>query len=104
MENIPSVTYFQPAGVPPRSMQVVEVSYAELEAVRLIDLEGLTQEEAAARMGISRRSFWNDLASARRKIALALTGGHGIQIVGGDPVERRTEKSERTGGREDAER
>ncbi len=45
----------------------------ELEAFRLVYLEGLTQEEAAARMGLSRGSLWRLLDSARRKLALALS-------------------------------
>jgi len=55
----------------------------EVEAVRLVDLEGLTQEEAAKEMGISRKTFWNDLKSAREKIARALTEGKIIKIEGG---------------------
>ena len=82
IENIPSVTLYEPAGGPPQA-EVVELSYAELEAIRLIDLEKLTQEQAADRMGISRRSFWSDLASARWKIANALVNGHAIRIVSG---------------------
>ncbi len=79
--NIPSVTFFDPAGVPPWAKEVVEVTYSELEALRLVDLEGLTQEEAAHRMGISRRSLWNDLSSARKKVVGALVHGHALQIV-----------------------
>ncbi|NLK25592.1 MAG: DUF134 domain-containing protein [Euryarchaeota archaeon] len=102
IEKIPSVTFYKPEGVPSWSMQVVEISYAELEAVRLIDIEGLTQEEASARMGISRRSFWNDLASARKKIAHALVGGHAIQFVGGAPSEHITKNEHNKGGKENA--
>lgn len=55
----------------------------EVEAVRLVDLENLTQEEAAREMGISRKTFWNDLKKAREKIARALTEGKIIKIEGG---------------------
>ncbi len=84
IENIPEVTYYKPAGVPMKFMEVIEVSFAELEAVRLVDIEGLTQEEAATRMGISRRSFWNDLEGARKKIATALVNGCALELVGRD--------------------
>lgn len=84
VENIPEVTLYKPAGVPLRNMEIVEISLVEIEAVRLTDLEGLTQEEAARRMGISRRSFWNDLMTARKKIAYALSQGCAIQIVDGN--------------------
>ncbi|MFO8052174.1 MAG: DUF134 domain-containing protein [Thermoplasmatota archaeon] len=83
VEHIPEVRYFKPAGVPMRELELVELSYAEVEAIRLSDLEGLTQEQAAARMGISRRSFWNDITTARKKVAYALTEGCAIQIVNG---------------------
>ena len=82
--DIPDVEFFKPAGIPLRELQVMEISIEELEAIRLTDLEGLTQEEAAAKMGISRRTFWNDLNEARKKIALALVNGNAIHIKGGD--------------------
>jgi len=64
--------------------QIIDLTYDELEALRLVDLEGLTQEEAAERMGISRRTFWSDLKNVRRKVALALTRGYAIRITGGN--------------------
>lgn len=84
VENIPEVSLYKPAGIPLRDMEIVDISLVEIEAVRLTDLEGLTQEEAARKMGISRRSFWNDLMTARKKIAYALSNGCAIQIVSGN--------------------
>ncbi|RLF61524.1 MAG: hypothetical protein DRN37_00920 [Thermoplasmata archaeon] len=84
IENIPQTTLYKPAGIPAWSLELVELSLVMLEAVRLADLEGLTQEEAAGRMGISRRSFWKDLTMARKKIAYALSNGCAIQIIGGN--------------------
>lgn len=55
----------------------------ELEAVRLVDLLDLDQEEAAFYMGISRKALWNDLMNARKKIAAALVYGMGLRIEGG---------------------
>ena len=65
------------------SMRTTVLTIVEVEALRLVDLEGLTQEQAAMEMGVSRRTFWNDLASARRKIALAIVNGCAIRIEGG---------------------
>ena len=79
--NIPSAAIYEPVGTSSSSVEVVELSLAELEAVRLIDLENLTQEQAAIRMGISRRSFWSDLTTARKKIAHALVSGYAIRII-----------------------
>jgi hypothetical protein len=44
----------------------------ELEALRLADLEGLYQEAAAERMGVSRPTFARILARARSTVARAL--------------------------------
>jgi uncharacterized protein len=54
----------------------------ELEVLRLVDLQGLEQEEAAAVLGISRRTLWRDLHEARRKVADALVHGKGIEMAG----------------------
>jgi predicted DNA-binding protein (UPF0251 family) len=58
----------------------VIISADELEAIRLADLEKLTQEECAEAMGISRRTYWNTLKNARQKIADALVSGKEIMI------------------------
>jgi predicted DNA-binding protein (UPF0251 family) len=84
----PHVTYFGPPGGPRDAPGSVVLTYAELEAIRLTDLEGLSQEEAATRMGISRRTFYSDLKSARVKVATALVKGLPIRIEGGE-YERR---------------
>ena len=94
IDHFPDVTFYKPTGVPMRDLEVVELSFAEVEALRLSDLEGLTQEEAASRMGISRRSFWSDLTDARKKIAYALTKGCAIQIVGSSYVKETAQKEE----------
>lgn len=59
------------------------MTIVELETLRLVDLDGMTQEEAAVKMGISRRTLWNDLMAARKKVAYALVNGLAIQIRGG---------------------
>ena len=55
----------------------------EYEAVRLMDLVGLTQEEAAGRMGVARATVQAIYGSARRKLALFLAGGRELRIAGG---------------------
>jgi hypothetical protein len=59
------------------------LTLAEIELLRLIDLENSTQQEAAARMGISRKTLWNDLNKVRRKVAHAIVHGHPICVAGG---------------------
>jgi len=75
------VEYFKPVGVPMQSLEVVFLKHEELEAVRLVDLQDLTQEEAALEMGVSRKTLWRELQSGRKKIADALVNGKAIQLA-----------------------
>lgn len=83
----PEVLYFKPRGVPLKELDTVSLAIEELESLRLVDVEGMTQEDAAFTMGISRRAFWKDLKSARKKVALALTTGKAIEIANESPVD-----------------
>ena len=58
----------------------------ELEALRLVDLEDRTQEKAASMMGVSRKTLWNDLQKARKKVVNALVNGHQICIQGNEHI------------------
>jgi predicted DNA-binding protein (UPF0251 family) len=66
------------------SDESVTLAVEELEAVRLCDLEGLEQDEAAVRMNISRGTLQRTLYDARKKIAEALCAGKTIVIGGGN--------------------
>jgi len=66
---------------PAGSLEPVVIDVAELEAFRLVDLEGLSQEEAGQRMKVSRGTVWRLVQSARKKTALAITQGRPIQIT-----------------------
>ena len=81
-------TYFKPQGIPLRLLEEVELSMDELEAIRLADAEGLYQADAALKMGISRPTFGNILASAHRKIAIALLHGKALRIGAPDDTIR----------------
>ena len=63
----------------------IHIEHAEVEALRLVDLEGLSQEEAGERMGVSRGTVWRLLQEARRKTAQALTEGRRIEISTSQP-------------------
>ncbi len=58
----------------------------EYEAVRLIDLEGLTQEQCARRMGVARTTAQAIYNSARFKLAECLVNGQELRIGGGEYV------------------
>lgn len=65
-----------------RPDEVVVILPEEVEALRLVDLSGLEQEEAARTLGISRKTLWRDLHEARTKVADALVNGKTIRIAG----------------------
>ncbi len=79
----PKVTFIpvDSSGNPVPSNEVIELYPDELEALRLVYLEKLTQEEAAKRMGISRGTLWRLLDSGRRKVVRALVEVKPISIV-----------------------
>ena len=58
----------------------VIITYDELEALRLVDYQGLTQEEAALKMMVSRGTVWRCLDSARKKVATMLVEGRELVI------------------------
>ena len=77
---------FKPAGVPMREIEEVVMTLDEFEAMRLADLDGLYQEQAADQMRVSRPTFGRVIDSAHRKLADALVHGKALRIEGG-PVE-----------------
>jgi predicted DNA-binding protein (UPF0251 family) len=64
-------------------LEQVTVTLDGLEALRLADLEGLYQEEAAKRMGVSRATFARVLTAARQVVSDALVNGKALEIEGG---------------------
>jgi predicted DNA-binding protein (UPF0251 family) len=83
---LPKATYFKPREIPLCDLEIINLSIEELESIRLCDLLQVEQNEAADRMGISRKTFWNDLQQARQKVADALVNGKAIEISGGNYV------------------
>lgn len=83
----PDSNYFKPRGIPIDMLEEINLTLDELETVRLADLEGLYQEDAAKKMDISRQTFGNIVNSAHKKIADALLNGKALKIEGG-PVKK----------------
>lgn len=72
--------FFKPVGVPLCDLEEVVLAVDELEAMRLTSLEGCYQQEAAVRMGVSRQTIGNILASAHAKVADALVNGKALRL------------------------
>ena len=84
--GIPMWRRFVPVGVPGQVTGQVMLALDEFEALRLVDYEGLDQETAAGRMGVSRPVLSRILKNARYKVASALVEGAEIVVEGG-PVQ-----------------
>jgi predicted DNA-binding protein (UPF0251 family) len=84
IEQMPAVRFFKPQGIPLRQLEVIRLALDELEAMRLVDGEGIYQEDAAVRMDISRPTLARILDSGRRKTTQALLEGKALAIEGGN--------------------
>ncbi len=78
------VSMFKPVGVHPGEIDWLNLTLDEFEALRLADLDGLYQDQAAERMHVSRATFGRIVESARHKVARALLEGLGLVIEGGN--------------------
>lgn len=76
---------FKPVGVRGRDIRNLQMSLDEIEALRLADYEGLSQDDAARHMDISRSTFSRLVETARRKSSEFLIEGKRLSI-GGGPV------------------
>jgi len=84
INGLPRANRFIPAsleGTLTLGEEQVKMTIDEYEALRLVDYEGLLQEEAAHRMGVSRGTVWRCLNSARRKVATMLVEGRELVIM-----------------------
>ena len=80
----PLMAGFKPFGIPRAQLEEVVLHYDEYETVRLLDYEGLMQEQAAERMNVSRPTLTRIYESARKTIAKAFVEGKMIVIEGGN--------------------
>jgi len=75
---------WKPVGVPVRQLEEVVLTLDQVEALYLADGEGLYQEAAARKMGVSRQTFGRIVAEARHRVADALLNGKALKIEGGE--------------------
>jgi len=82
IEGGPSARCYAPQCSPNEEQEVVTLLPEEMAVLELIDLQDLEQEQAAAVLGVSRKTIWRDIHETRRKIADALIHGKTIQMAG----------------------
>lgn len=81
--GLPPCSMFKPAGIPATVLEQITLGLDEMEAIRLADLLGLYQENAAKQMNVSRQTFGRIIEAAHKKVAEALTQGKVLCITGG---------------------
>jgi uncharacterized protein len=84
--GIDGYNLYKPSGIPLSQMEIIELGLDELEAMRLCDLDGMQQEEAADAMGISRGTIQRLLESGRRKTLDALVHGKALSFADAEHV------------------
>lgn len=81
IEHMPIYRSFSPDDI--AADESIRMTVDEYEAVRLLDVEGLTQEACADRMNVARTTVTAIYDSARKKIADAIVHGKRLLIAGG---------------------
>lgn len=76
----PNIVYFKPQGIPLRELEEEVLLMDEFEAIKLYDVDNLSQIEAAKKMGVSQPTFARILDRAYKKIAKAIVFGKAIKI------------------------
>jgi len=81
---LPESNKFGPLDVPETTENRVNMTVDEYETIRLIDLEGFTQEACAQKMHIARSTVQGIYVEARKKLAESLVNGKVLSIEGGE--------------------
>ena len=79
IDHIPVARKFIPT--PRGNGMPIQLEPSELEALRLVDLENLSQEEAGKQMGVSRGTVWRLLQNAREKVITAIIEGRSLDLI-----------------------
>lgn len=81
---LPEINKFGPLDTSANAEDYVIMTVDEYETIRLIDLEGFTQEECATQMNVARSTVQGIYNEARKKIAESLVNGKVLLIEGGE--------------------
>lgn len=80
---MPEYVGFTPDGVGVSKLPTIRMTLDEFEVIRLVDLNGASQAEAAAQMGVARATVAGIYEQARHKLAEALVNGRRLVVEGG---------------------
>ncbi|MDI6604916.1 MAG: DUF134 domain-containing protein [Thermoanaerobacteraceae bacterium] len=81
---LPEINTFGPIDVLENPDECIYMTVEEYQTIKLMDLEGLTQEECADLMGVARSTVQRIYNDARRKLADSLINGKVLKIEGGN--------------------
>lgn len=81
---LPENAEFGPIGMHGGKEEPIIMTVDEYETIRLIDLEGFTQEECAKQMNVGRTTVQGIYMEARKKLAKSLVNGERLFINGGE--------------------
>lgn len=81
---MPKIDSFGPYNVNQDSMEQIQMTVEEYESIRLIDYEGLTQDQCAEIMGVARSTVQRIYEMARCKVADSMVNAKIIKIHGGN--------------------
>ena len=82
--DLPRRNKFESMGSSSEGLEDVTMTIEEYQTIKLIDLEGLTQEECAESMEIARTTVQRIYMEARNKLAIFLINGSSLKIEGGN--------------------
>ncbi|HBL36553.1 MAG TPA: hypothetical protein DDZ55_07055 [Firmicutes bacterium] len=82
--GLPENNRFGPLDAKADPANFVNMTVDEYETIRLIDMEGMTQEECARRMNVARTTVQGIYYEARKKVATSLVNGKVLLIEGGE--------------------
>ena len=75
------LNYFMPQQTKQTKLETVEITLNEIQAIKLMDVDGLKDKKCAKKMKISTDEFNKLIVNARKNIAVALLEGKVIKII-----------------------
>lgn len=82
--SLPQRNLYGPLNPTNLDIEITLMSVDEYETIRLIDFEGLMQEECAKQMNVARTTVQRIYNDARKKLSQSLVNGNVLKIEGGD--------------------